>query len=119
MFPSQYAIYFNHLDRGRIFIREDNCMNLSPELYLEFIAPYDQRLLKKYGGIVHFCGKGDHFIKHMAKLDGLYGVNMSQPHLNDMEKIYAATIDRNIHLSLPHGTPLPQGHEIRHIWLME
>jgi len=101
-FPQEctFASYFQHVDRGAICVRSDSAMNLSPDMYAEFVAPYDGRLIGKYGGIVHFCGRGDHYIDHLSRLPGLHGVNMSQPHLNDMEKIYAATIDRGIHLSL-------------------
>ena len=49
---------------------------------------------------MHFCGRGDHFIERLAKLEGLNGINMSQPHLNDMDKVFAATIDKGLHLSL-------------------
>ena len=83
-----------------IALRDDSAMNLSPDFFSEFIAPYDGRLLRKYGGIMHFCGRGDHFIERLAKLEGLNGINMSQPHLNDMDKVFAATIDKGLHLSL-------------------
>ena len=43
---------------------------------------------------MHFCGRGDHYIGAACEIEGLSGVNMSQPELNDMEKIYAATIDQ-------------------------
>ena len=38
--------------------------------------------------------------ERLAKLEGLNGINMSQPHLNDMDKVFAATIDKGLHLSL-------------------
>ena len=43
---------------------------------------------------MHFCGRGDHYIGAACEIEGLSGINMSQPELNDMEKIYAATIDQ-------------------------
>ncbi len=94
------ASYFRHRERGCIALRDDSAMNLSPRFFEEFIAPYDQRILEKYGGIVHFCGKGDHFIPMLAQIKGLHGINMSQPHLNDMQKVFAHTIDKGLHLSL-------------------
>lgn len=94
------ATYFRHVEKGAIALRDDSAMNLSPDFFSEFIAPYDGRLLRKYGGIMHFCGRGDHFIERLAKLEGLNGINMSQPHLNDMDKVFAATIDKGLHLSL-------------------
>ncbi len=43
---------------------------------------------------MHVCGKGDHFVGTACARDNLSGINMSQPELNDMEKIYTATVDR-------------------------
>ncbi len=83
--------------RGKIVLRDDSAMNLSPALYEAFAAPYDGELLQRFdGGIVHFCGRGDHYIETLSGLPGLYGINMSQPELNDMEKIYRCTVDRGI-----------------------
>lgn len=85
--------------RGRILLRNDSAMNLSPALYKEFAAPYDGKLLAHFeGGAVHFCGRGDHYIETLCSLPYLYGVNMSQPHLNDMEVIYRNTVDKGIPL---------------------
>ncbi len=74
-------------------------MNLSPPMYEEFVRPHDQRIFDELGGgIIHFCGRGDHFIAAMSEMTGLYGIAMSQPHLNDMEVIYANTVDKGIGL---------------------
>jgi hypothetical protein len=74
-------------------------MNLSPEMVGQFVLPYDQRLLDTFGGgVIHFCGKGDHFIESLSTLRGLYAVNLSQPQMNDMERIYQYTVDRGINL---------------------
>lgn len=88
-------VFLRH--RGSILIRNDSAMNLSPDFYEEFAAPYDGELLKRFdGGVIHFCGRGDHYIEKLSSLDKLYGINMSQPHLNDMEKIYRNTVDKGI-----------------------
>ncbi len=102
LFPENRGIasYFRHREKGCIALRDDSAMNLSPAYFEEFIAPYDERILQKYGGIVHFCGKGDHFVPILSRLEGLRGINMSQPHLNDMEKVFTNTIDVGLHLSL-------------------
>ena len=84
---------------GAILLRDDSAMNLSPELYAEFAAPYDGALRRRFGGgAVHFCGRGDHYIETLCAIPELTGINMSQPHLNDMEKIYRNTVDRGIKL---------------------
>ena len=83
--------------RGNILIRNDSAMNLSPAFYDEFSVPYDQLLLDRFGGgAIHFCGKGDHYIESLSKIKGVYGINMSQPEYNDMEKIFRATVDKGI-----------------------
>ena len=85
--------------RGRLCLRCESAMNLSPALYEEFAVPYDRILLQRFGGgIMHFCGRGDHYISLLCAQPGLTGVNMSQPHLNDMEVIYRNTVDRGIPL---------------------
>ena len=84
--------------RGKILLRDDSAMNLSPELYREYALPYDAELLEQYGGAVHFCGRGDHYVEALSTAKGLYGVNVSQPDYNDMEKIYRNTVDKGIKL---------------------
>ncbi len=84
---------------GALMLREDSLMNLSPEQYAEFILPVDQRLLDRFGsGAVHFCGRGDHYIEPLCEMPGVTGIAMSQPELNDMEKIYRATVDQGVFL---------------------
>ena len=83
--------------RGNILLRNDSAMNLSPSLYEEFSVPYDSALLSHFGGgAMHYCGRGDHYIEQLCSIPDLYGVNLSQPHLNDMEKIYRNTVDKGI-----------------------
>ena len=83
--------------RGTLVLRNDSAMNLSPEFYEEFSVPYDTRLLSHFGGgVMHFCGKGDHYVEALCKIPQLYGINLSQPQYNDMEKIYRNTVDKGI-----------------------
>ena len=93
------AVHWRMMHRGRIMIRDDSAMNISPEMVDEFARPYDQRLLDTFGGGgVHFCGRGDHYIASYGRLSGLGAIAMSQPELNDMETIYRNTVDRGIAL---------------------
>ena len=83
--------------RGGIVLRSDSAMNVSPDLYEEFSMPYDKILLERYdGGVIHFCGRGDHYIDKLSLLPNVYGINMSQPECNDMENIYTHTVDKGI-----------------------
>ncbi|OGV47798.1 MAG: hypothetical protein A2017_04145 [Lentisphaerae bacterium GWF2_44_16] len=98
-FEGEYSTHWNMLHKGHIMLRIDSAMNISPEMYGEFVVPYDQKLLDIFGGGgIHFCGRGDHYIEQLSKMKGVYAVPMSQPHLNDMDKIYRNTVDKGIKL---------------------
>ena len=112
--------HWHLLHKGNIMLRTDSGMNLSPAMYDEFIRPYEHRCLDACGGgVIHFCGRGDHFIASMTSLRGLTGINMSQPHLNDMETIYRNTVDRGIPLlGFDRATAqaaLAAGRDLRHL----
>jgi hypothetical protein len=105
-FSDKYRIDWGLLHKGHTLIRNDAAVNISGDLYEEFVAPNDARILKEMdGGIVHFCGRGDHFIDRLVKLNGLYGINMSQPDWNNMENIYQNTIDKGLEIL---GMPTPE-----------
>ena len=97
---AEYSVHWGTVQIGQLMIRNDSLMNLSPEIYVEFIRLLDQRLFDRFGGkgAIHFCGRGDHYIEAMSQMTGLTAVAMSQPHLNDMEVIYRSTVDKKIKL---------------------
>ena len=89
--PGELNAHWGLMMKGNVLIRDDSAVNLSPELYEEFALQYDAHLLDYYkGGAMHYCGKGDHFVEILAKEKSLTGINLSQPELNDMDKIYNA-----------------------------
>ncbi|MCX7804027.1 MAG: uroporphyrinogen decarboxylase family protein [Planctomycetota bacterium] len=97
--PGPMSVHWSLMHRGTVLLRDDSAMNLSPAMFDEFVAPYDGRILREFGGgAVHFCGKGDHYIDRLAEIEGVYAVNLSQPDYNDMEKIYRHTVDHGIML---------------------
>lgn len=96
---SAYSAHWSMLQKGRVMLRDDSAMNLSPEMYLEFVRPYDQMIFDEFGGgAIHFCGRGDHYIELMSQMDGLSAIAMTQPELNNMETIYRNTVDKGISL---------------------
>jgi len=98
-FRPQRNTHWGLMHAGNIMLRDDSAMNLSPAMFEDFVRPYDQRLLNRFGGgAIHFCGRGDHYIGRMTAMEGLYAINMSQPEYNNMERIYSATVDRGIPL---------------------
>jgi len=100
-----YAVHWSMVHRGHIMLRDDSAMNLSPSMFDRFIRPYDQRLLRRYGGgALHFCGRGDHYICRASEMEGLTAVNLSQPECNDMDAIFDHTVERGIAIiGLPRG----------------
>ena len=97
--PSAYTCHWDMLHKGTLMLRNDSLMNLSPEMYTEFVRPMDQRLFDEFGGgVVHFCGRGSHYIESLSKMRGLTGIAMSQPELNDMEVVFRNTVDKGIKL---------------------
>ena len=108
--------YFGRLGKGGIVIRNDSAMNLSPDLFRVFIQPYDSYLLRELGGgTVHFCGTGDHFVELLAQTPNLFSVDMSQPHLNKMEKMLSALPDQGINLFVPRSDYSLEGHAVHRI----
>ncbi|MFW6154145.1 MAG: hypothetical protein ACOC95_02915 [Planctomycetota bacterium] len=92
-----YSCHWGAMMKGQVMIRNDSLMNLSPETCRDLIAPHDERLLKQFGGGgIHYCGRGDHFIEVMSGIEGLTCIQLSQPHLNDMETIFAHTVDKGL-----------------------
>jgi hypothetical protein len=101
IFPPEgdFAPHWGLMHRGTVMLREDSAMNLSPEMFREFIEPYDRRLLSRYGGgAIHFCGRGDHYIDRIPQMEEVFAVNLSQPEYNDMERIFRHTVDEGIQI---------------------
>jgi len=97
--PDGCATHWGLMHKGTIMIRNDSLMNLSPQAYVEFVRPLDQRLFDQFGGgAIHFCGRGDHYIEPLSQMTGLTAINMSQPECNDMETILRHTVDKGIKL---------------------
>ena len=69
------------------------------KMYREFILPFDRYILEHCGGgVVHFCGRGDHYIDQLVLCKGITGIQLSQPEFNQMEKIYRHTVDIGLRL---------------------
>jgi hypothetical protein len=93
------AVHWSMLHGGTIMLRDDSAMNFSPPMFEEFIEPYDQRLLDRFGGgAIHFCGRGEHYLHRLPEMRGVNAINMSQPEYNDMETIYRNTVDRGLQI---------------------
>jgi len=96
VFDEGHSVEWGCLHRGGTIIRNDAAMNVSGELYDEYVRPRDQRIIDHFGGGVHFCGRGHHYIQYVSEIKGLSCINMSQPDWNDMDIIYKNTVDKDI-----------------------
>lgn len=95
----ELSVHWGMLHKGTLMLRDDSAMNLSPEMFDAFIRPYDERLLVEFGGgVIHACGRVEHYTDRLADMPGLAAFNMSQPDLNNMDDVYAHTVDRGIPL---------------------
>ena len=62
-----------------------------------YVRPYEAQSRWALA-VITFSGITAMLIYLLCKIPDLYGVNMSQPHYNDMEKIYRATVEAGIPL---------------------
>ena len=74
---------------GRMLIRNDSAIMVSPATYREMLLPQDRRLVKEMaGGSLHFCGNGEHLIEPMLEIPELGGIDLGEPFLMDVKRIY-------------------------------
>ena len=95
-FSHQHAV----MTKGRILLRVDSAILMSPQMYRDIVAPHDQRILQAFGGGgVHTCGDAG---KHAGAFLGLPSVqclDLGQSELNDIDAIYALAKTRKIPLT--------------------
>lgn len=95
-----YSFDYGLIYKGGILIREDSACNISASLYDEYFLDADRRILEAFnGGLLHFCGKGDHLVPSFSSIEALTAINMSQPDMNKMDEvIYPNTIEKGIQI---------------------
>jgi uroporphyrinogen-III decarboxylase len=61
---------------GGVWLSDDDSTVLSPELYREFVVPYNARVFTAFGGgTLHYCGNAEHQLENYLVTEGLVGVN--------------------------------------------
>jgi len=101
---------------GRLLVRNDSSVMLSPGMYSEHVRPHDERLLREVGtGSIHFCGNGEHLVPGMLKIEPLRGLDFGQPHLVDVKRIYGMCKDRKVAITnvCPSREELVSGEAVR------
>ncbi len=96
------SAHWERLIPGQIMLRGDSLVNLSAEIYEEFVRPCDERILAEFGGgAMHYCGKADQCLERMTSGPLMRLVNSSQPDLNDVDKLLEFTVGRGRILDVP------------------
>lgn len=73
---------------GGICLRNDSCINLSGEMYEQYVKPYDQSLLDEFTGNIHFCGKAHQWWERLMNMKGLKAINPFQSEFYDLKYMY-------------------------------
>ncbi|MBR2988774.1 MAG: hypothetical protein IKC64_03520 [Clostridia bacterium] len=73
----EFVYHWGHLFPGSVVLRDDSAVNLSADMYDEFVRPYNDKVLSAFGsGSVHFCGRADHWVFDMANDELIKGYNV-------------------------------------------
>ena len=95
--PEGYAHQHAVTIKGQILVRADSVILMSPQMYGELIAQYDEYVLHELGGGgMHTCGKADQHVDAFLSLPSVSCLDFGQSGLNDMDSIYAAARGRGV-----------------------
>jgi len=74
---------------GGVWLSDDDSTVLSPELYREFVVPYNGRVFEAFGGgTLHYCGNARHQLENYLATPGLVGLNVWC--MGEFEQIFEA-----------------------------
>jgi len=77
------------LIRGRILLRNDTAIMVSPAMYHEHIARWDTFVLEQLGGGgIHACGRADGHVDAFLAVPGVTCLDLGQSWLNDVDAMY-------------------------------
>jgi hypothetical protein len=71
-----FNYHWRGLCPGRITLRDDSAVNLSPEAYREFVQPYNRKIYRHFQSVsMHFCGRADQWMDDLTEEDAVCGLN--------------------------------------------
>ena len=77
--PLHYCIGDQQVYLGEhagIWFSDDDAVLMSPDIYREFVVPYNSRILKEFGGgCIHYCGNATHHADNFLATEGLVALN--------------------------------------------
>ena len=73
---------------GGVCVRNDSSINLSGEHYEMQVKPFDEKIISKWGGWIHFCGKAHQWWKRQLDIQGLKGINPYQGEFYNLYEMF-------------------------------
>jgi hypothetical protein len=85
---------------GRILLRNDSAVNVSPAHYRRLILPADAWLAETLGSVgIHYCGDGSHHAAAMLSIPGLASFDLGQPEKVNLDRLYALAAPQRVALA--------------------
>lgn len=101
-------------DKG-VFLADDTMSMVSPEMYEEYGVPYNNRISRKFGGIMlHSCTIKKQYFESIMKNEGLRSINFAAQYSSDMKDIFnffggkVVVIPQYVHTDNPQIGTLPE-----------
>jgi len=91
-----FTEFISALMPGKVMIREDSAINLSPAMYERFCRPYIQRVLDQWPGGIHYCGAGHQIFGMVAEYRNLLAMNFGNASMQRPELVRSRLVDRGI-----------------------
>jgi hypothetical protein len=98
--PDGFAHQHAMMVRGRILLRDDSAILMSPAMYRDQVAPHDEFVMEELGsGGIHCCGDVGLHAKTFLERDALQSLDFGQSEQNDIDSIYQLAKPRRIGLT--------------------
>jgi uroporphyrinogen-III decarboxylase len=83
---------------GGVWMSDDDSVIFGPELYREFVLPYNSQLLQAFGGgSIHYCGNANQHIENYLATEGLTCIqNLNLDDLDGAARMRDALAERKI-----------------------
>jgi len=83
---------------GGVWISDDDCIIFGPDLYREFVVPYNSQVLRAFGGgSIHYCGTATQHIENYLETEGLNAIhNLNLDNLDEAARMRHALAKRGI-----------------------
>ncbi len=83
---------------GGVWMSDDDCVIFGPELYREFVVPYNGQVLTAFGGgSIHYCGTATQHIENYLQTEGLTSIqNLNLDNLDEAAKMRHALAEKGI-----------------------